>query len=289
METPEDVPLWAKVGGTVGALLLLALLLLGGVRVTSGFFAFSLGSPIDLARYASVGLWPAHPGYVEKWGIKNQGGGVYTAWAEYLYEVDGDVYRGWRLTVGEAHHRSEDSARNALLPFPVGQVRNLAVNPLDASDAVLERTVSGWGPLLLRLTLTCLTLGLVGAILISFGVRRFAVALAMLALLSLGAFCRSQADTGRGRRESLDPAGLRQRLAAVQQRRKAWTGMKKGDLASTLAVLGEPDRVVTTPEGGQTWYYDLDAGMEGPGKIQLLPSTRGLVVERVFSAYSTSL
>jgi hypothetical protein len=288
METAEDSPFWARLLAGLGALAAVALLLLGGWIWTSSFLAFSLGSVVDLARYASVGLWPQHPGYVERWGVKNEGNGRYSSWAEYLYEVDGEVYRGRQVAVAVRHYGSEDSALNALLPFPVGQPRNVSVSPWDVSDAVLEASHQPWGPLVLRLALAALLLGMMVAVLLAMQVRGYAIALAACAMLGFGAFCRSQTVVNQARRESLNPAQMRQRLEAVQLRRATWTGLKKGVLASELGRLGQPDRIVNSPGGGQTWYYDLDAGMEVPGKLLLLPSTRGLVVERAFPAYRSS-
>jgi hypothetical protein len=274
-------------GRRFAIVLVTALLLVGGWLFGSPIISLCLGSFVDLGRYLTMGLWPTHRGYVETWSVKYEGDGVYTSWVEYLYDVDGEVYRGRRVRPADIRYRSEEAAKEGLKAFPVGAEVQVSVSPIDNADAVLDPGGKDWGGLALRLLAGCLILTAAASALVALNVPRYAVVLALCGLLGLGALWRASSQAPTARREGLSSAQMRERQSRVAQLRQAWTKIQPGDLAKTLKTLGEPDRVVTSPEGLQTWHYDHAAGMETSGKLQLSPSTRGLVVDKAFPPYAT--
>jgi hypothetical protein len=271
--------------GLAGAAVALTALIVNGVFLT--FIAWSLGSFLDLARYATVSTWPVHRGYVQEWGFKPRGNGVVMAWAEYLYEVDGEVYHAWRprLTLGE--YPNEQSARQALSAFPVGKQVHVAVNPFDSTDAVLDPSGQDWLTLGLRIAVACLVLVAVGYLLGLMGVPDYAIALALCALIAAGGAVRAKSDKLAAQREGISPAQLWERQAKVAKLRADWASLEPGMLVSQVASIGEPDARIPSPEGPQTWIFDKDTGMESAGKIEVSPSTRGWVVVRAYPPYTT--
>jgi hypothetical protein len=246
---------------------------------------WSLGGFLDLARCVTVGSWPVHRGYVQDWGVKNRGNGGYWAWADFLYQVDEEVYRGWRPRLDQPDYASEVSAREGLAGFPISVELRVSVNPLDPTDAVLDPVAKDWKSLGLRLAVACLLLSLSGYLLAALGVPYYAMALALCGLIGLGGLCRTMSLGPSARREGISPSQMWQRHAQLSEMRDAWTKLKPGDLVISAPAIGQPDTTIASAGGGQTWVFDLDVGLETAGKLQVMPSTKGWVVDRVFPPY----
>lgn len=274
-----------KVGGAVLALLLVLGLAVKGYLLA--MLGWSLGSFLDLARFATVGSWPVERGYVQEWGVKYRGDGAFVSWADFLYEVDGEAYRGWQARMSTPVYRSGEAARAALVAFPIGKELRVRVNPLSPTDAVLDPDSRDWMSLGLRLAVGCLILVLVAGALLSFEVRLYAVALAGIGLIALGALCQGLARGPTSERAGIGVAEMWQRQKLLAEKRAAWSGLRPGVLVESAPAIGRPDKVVESPGGPQTWVFDRQAGMETAGKLTVNPSTRGWVVDRAYPPYVT--
>lgn len=283
----DDRGVLAQALPRAGALLLGVVLLGAGWMMAGNFLGRVLGSFVDLTRYASASAWPKHRGYVEVWKVRHQPDGTYAAQAEFLYEVDDQVYRAWSARFDPISSRTLAGAQEALQAFPVGKEVNVSVNPLDPTDAVLDIRGKAWGSLMLRVAGGCLIVGVVAGALILMEVRTLAVALAVCVLIGFGALCRTFHTEAMAQRQNFSTAKLWLRHSAVEQMRQQWSGLKQGDLIDAQKAIGKPDNISKKPGGLQTWHYDLRNGLETSGSVDLFPSPQGLRVEKVELPYST--
>lgn len=274
-----------KAGGIAAGLLCVIALAVKGYLLA--MVAWSLGSFLDLARFASVGSWPAQRGFVQEWGVRYRGDGAFVSWADYLYEVDGEVYRGWRSAISPSEYRSEEAAKAALTKFPIGEELHVRVNPFSSTDAVLDPDGRDWMTLGLRLLIGCLLLALVGALLASLEVPLYAVTLAVLGAIALGGLCAGISTGPSAERAGISLAEMWKRQARLSERRAAWSKLRPGTLVSSAPAIGKPDKVVESPGGPQTWIYDARGGLETSGKLMVNPSTKGWVVDRAFPPFVT--
>ena len=272
----------------IGAVIAVVLgLLAKGYLAT--FVGWSLGSFVDLARYASVGSWPVQRGYVQQWNVRYKGEGEFLAQPEFLYEVEGEVYKGWQPLLNPLVYRSEQAANSALAAFPIGKEARVRVNPLVATDAVLNPDGGkDWLRLGLRLAVACLILVLVAGAMLSAEVPYYAIALAMCGLLGVGGLCLQLSRGPTAQRAGISSSQLWELQAQLAATRAAWGTLRPGVLVSSAPAIGKPDQTVNSPGGLQTWIFDRRGGMETAGKLMVSPSTRGWVVDRAFPPYVTS-
>lgn len=275
-----------KILGIAGAVCLVLGLILKGVFAAA--LGWSLGSFLDLARYASVGSWPIQRGYVQQWAVRYKGEGEFLAQAEFLYEVDGEAYKGWQPRLSPLEFRSEQSANAALTAYPIGREARVRVNPLSATDAVLDPEGKDWLTLGLRLAVGCLILVLITGGMLGAEVPYYAIALALCGMVGLGGLCLQFSRGPTAQSAGISSSQLwdfQKQLAAT---RAAWAKLRPGMLVASAPAIGKPDQVINSTAGPQTWIFDKRSGTETAGKLMVNPSTQGWVVDRAFPPYLTS-
>ena len=275
-----------KILGVTAAICVALGLIVKGVFATA--LGWSLGSFLDLARYASVGSWPIQRGYVQRWTVRYKGEGEFLAQAEFLYEVDGEAYKGWQPRLSPLEYRSEQSANAALVDFPIGKEARVRVNPLSTTDAVLDPEGKDWLALGLRLAVASLMLFLVAGGMLGAEVPYYAITLALCGMVGLGGLCLQVSRGPTAQNAGISSSQLWELQKQLSATRAAWATLRPGMLVAASPAIGKPDQVINNAAGPQTWIFDKRSGTETVGKLMVNPSTEGWVVDRVFPPYLTS-
>ena len=117
----------------------LVMLLLGAVLISLGLFT--------LQRHKAAASWPQVPGVIEVSEVTAnphfENNLMYQPAIRYRYGAPGGPYTGEKIANTGKLYTKEKEARKIAARYPVGATVTVRYNPVDPSEAVLERGASG--------------------------------------------------------------------------------------------------------------------------------------------------
>ncbi len=253
-------------------------------------------SGVNGYRYLSAGSWPTATGYIEAWTVKKESEYEMeaTAWVQYVYLVDDQVYRSWSLYLSDDRwlgrvFANEGQAIETLKNYPIGAQVAVHYNPLSPTDAALDPKSIELLPFLVIAVpaFLCLAIGL-------FLFKRRSPSsgdypnLILAVVLGFALWWAPQV-LSEDPYELLDGGAKRfERLKHLTRRnRELWARVKKGASASELGLVAR--QVQEFDDGRVIWKFPVTHGYEKAGFITFEPGDKGLLVISASPPFYTTL
>jgi len=183
-----------------GGFFALAMLLCGSLLVGIGLFA--------MQRHRAAAGWPQAPATIESSDVVAEqhfkDNLTYRPVIRYRYSAPGGTYVGDKLATAGKLYAKEAMARRAVARYPVGATAMARYNPVDPSEAVLERGASG-GIWFALFGMLCWVFPVMAGIAVGLSWQLIAAVLGFLTLAPTVLMLSSRSSLAEARRRGICP------------------------------------------------------------------------------------
>lgn len=192
--------IFQNIGLLFGGLFALIMLLVGALLIGIGLFA--------LQRHWAVAGWPQAPAVIEVSEVIAENhfdnNLMYRPVIRYRYGAPGGTFVGDKLAITGKLYPKEVAAQRTIARYPVGGTVMARYNPVDPSEAVLERGISG-GMWFILFGLLCWIAPVTAGIAADFSMHFIAAVLVGLVMIPIILMLRSHSSLAKARSRGLCP------------------------------------------------------------------------------------